>query len=499
MFKKQLTRNVLILVAALVPFYVRAESLTPKIIDGSPASEMSYPNVARLSVGGDLVCTGTLVSPNHVLTAAHCFFGENNTRAVRDQDLTLRMGGQIVTSKKVYIHPAYKSRSSACVEGETDAAVVELASPVVGIDPVPLIGSPLPTGSPLLLVGYGTQGSGERGEDGTIPADGVVNVGSTTVEGYGDNPPRQNSNSTYFYWTFDRGEANTASGDSGGPSFYRDNGTTLLAGITCGGDGNSEIGTLSFNTRADLMKSWVDSITGTTPSNTAPGFAPFSIQSASMSTPFSFTVPVTGSSTLNLTASDLPPGLSLSGTTITGIPTIAGSYSVNLVASNPYGSAAAKLVIVVSNYSPSVTIRKVLLQFDDSGDGEDFLDISGTVNVGAKFKPKNKQIVVRIGRFSRTFKLDANGQSLGNPIRYFDLQGPFKGAAFKKAVVKYELTLERVALFRQLSTLGFPTSDEAVGGQIVSLPVSVTVNGVESSTTVNLVFRERDARWHRAN
>lgn len=474
---------------------VIAEPPTARIIDGSPASETLYPNVARLALDGDLLCTGTLVGPRHILTAAHCFFDERNHRGVGDTAVVARLGGQQVRSSKIFIHPTYKSRSSACVEGETDAAMVELSSSVEGISPINLVESPPAIGSSLLLVGYGTQGSGANGEDGSIPSDGIVNVGNTTLEGYGENPPKQNPNSTYFFWSFEGGEANTASGDSGGPAFIRSGSETLIAGITCGGNGNAEIGTNSFNTRADLIKSWVQSFTGGTPSNTAPGFTALPAKSVSKDQAFSYTIPVTGSQTIQLAANGLPSGLVLTNKTISGAPTVAGVYNVELVATNPFGSASTTLKIIVSSYQPSLKIKKALLQFDSGGRAQDFLDVSGSINVGTKFNPKNQKIIVKIGRFSKTFTLDANGQSKGNPISYFDLDGDFKGSVFKKAVVRFDLTLERATIFDELSTLGFPTSDIASNGQQVPLPINVTIKGVDSSFTSILSFRESDARW----
>jgi hypothetical protein len=461
----------------------------PRIIDGTPASEMDYPYVANLLQGGEMFCTGTLVGPKHVLTAGHCFFDEKNRRVVGDTDVTVRLGGQQIQSAGIQVHPAYVSRSSACVEGETDAALVELAETVSGISPIPVLDAPAPVGATVLLAGYGTQGSGSTGEDGTLPPTGVLNVGSTVIDGYGDNPPQQNLNSSYFYWTFERGESNTASGDSGGPAFYSVNGQFYLAGITCGGEGKSEYGTASFQTRTDLIVSWIQSIAGVLPADSPPSFPQLAPKSAWLGGNFSYAVPVSGSEPLELSASNLPEGLSLSGRTISGVPAAAGSYSVGLSAANPFGSASSSLVIVVSGYNPALAIKKALLQFDDDKNN-DFLDVTGTILVTPNFKPRGKRVMMRIGRFSKTFRLASNGQSTGNGRSYFDLYG-----SLKTGKAKFDLTFERVPLAEELSTLGFPSTADAVGGQEVALPLSVTIDGVESSATVTLRFGARDERW----
>lgn len=493
-------RNVHKLVAHLVALAaVSAQAFaggpSVRIIDGTPASESNYPYVARLQLDGDLLCSGTLVGTRYILTAAHCFYDDRNRRAVGDTDLTVRLAGQEIGSTKVYIHPSYRSRSQACVEKETDAAVVELAADAGGVTPIPLIPSPVPVGASVEIVGYGTLGTGSGGQNNHIPPVGTVYAGSTVVEGFGDTPPEQDQNSSYYYWTFDSGEANTAAGDSGGPAFYDSGGQRYISGITCGGDGNAEFGTMSFNTRGDLIKAWVDSITGATPDNTAPGFASLSPKAGQLGKAFSYVIPVTGSLPLSVSTQGLPPGLTLSGTTISGTPTALGTYSVGVFAANDYGNAATTLQIIISGFQPTVTVRSALLQFDYVRGSRDFLDVSGKLSVGRNFKPAGKKVTIKIGRFSKTFRLTANGQSAGSGVSFFDLSGTFKGAAFRSQSVRFDLTLERVKLFSELSTLGFPSSFDASEGQQVPLPLTVLVNGVESSTTTILGFKSRSARW----
>lgn len=472
-----------------------ADPPTSRIIDGSLVSELDYPYVARLSAGGEILCTGTLVAPRFVLTAAHCFFDDRNRREIGDTDVTVRLGGQDFASLRVYISPQYRPRSAACVEGETDAALIELATDANVSAPIDLLETPVPVGSTVILAGFGTQGSGDAGEDGTVPPLGAIRVGTTVVEGLGDSPPQQNPASSYFYWTFDPGESNTARGDSGGPAFLLIDQKLFLAGITCGGDGNSEFGTQSFQTRADLMRAWVQSIAGITPVNTPPAIGALVPVGASLGQAFSYTVPVTGSQPLQVTASGLPPGLSLTGNLISGTPSALGTYFVQLGASNAFGSAPAELAIVVSGFTPSLTVRKVLLQFDYTESAEDFLDVTGKLTVGPKFNPRGKIVLLRIGRFSKEFKLRGNGRSSGGGRSFLDLKGGFRGNSFRNQTVSFDLTLERLPIFGELATLGFPGSEAASEGQEVPLPISLTVNGIESTATVILRFSTRDARW----
>ena len=73
-------RTLILIVLLLVTNISRAESkrVQGKILDGTRVSESQYPYVARLSYGGQMLCTGTLIGSRYVLTAGHCFFDTRN-------------------------------------------------------------------------------------------------------------------------------------------------------------------------------------------------------------------------------------------------------------------------------------------------------------------------------------------------------------------------------------------------------------------------------------
>lgn len=472
-----------------------AKPPTSPIVEGTRVDATEFPYVAQLKVGGETQCTGTLVASRFVLTAAHCFFGDNNKQSVGDTDMTAVLGGVSYPSTKVYINPAYVSRSSACVEGETDAAVLELASEVQGITPITMVDTVPAVGSVLQLAGFGLEGNGSSGQNDNLPPAGKINIGNTVLEGYGDNIGVNNPNSSYIYWGFEQGESNTASGDSGGPAFFQPANEKFLAAITCGGDGNAEFGTSSYDTRVDLIKSWVLSIAGSTPGGTAPGFTKVRTISTGLNQSVNYRIPFTGSSPVTLTVTGLPAGLTFDGTSIVGTPTETGTFTAQVEATNAFGNSSTSIKIVVAGFNSSLSITKVLLQFDYVKGARDFLDVDGKITLGKNFKPANKKILVQIGRFSREFKMRANGQSASSNKNFFDLVGSMSNGKFKSASVKYLLTIEKQSIFDEIATLGFPNSENASAGQEVPLPITVTVDGVESAVTATLAFRERDARW----
>src|SRR5262245_28278938 len=119
------------------------------IIGGTPAQVGTFPwlaYVADFMEGGVLgVCTGTVVGPRLVLTAAHC--AENSETGVLNEASGYRVvtgkdnwaapptEKQISTVSRVTVYPFYQR--TGLVEGWGDAALLELSSPITA-RPIPL-------------------------------------------------------------------------------------------------------------------------------------------------------------------------------------------------------------------------------------------------------------------------------------------------------------------------------------------------------------------------
>jgi hypothetical protein len=205
-----------------------AEIFQPQLINGQPAAAGTLLEVVRISIlAPDGVvegsCTGTVVGPAVIATAAHCV--ETNQR-VRFTYKGVRYAG------KGYQSPLFETKGH-------DLAVILADTKIADAKPIPLTFARLASDERVLLAGYGcTQKGGTGGNDG------ILRTGTATVGG---------PTSGYDYWMVaGTSGAAVCFGDSGGPTFRQTAGLPLrLAGIISSGD----IQEFTLSVRHDLQES----------------------------------------------------------------------------------------------------------------------------------------------------------------------------------------------------------------------------------------------------
>ena len=197
------------------------------------------------------ICTATPISPNHVISAAHCLDLDSNGSIdipPSNVDFVLNYGSDIshiIQASALFVHPDWTGFANPTVND--DVAVIELSSPLpAGVPIYGLNSDPFVSVETLTMVGHGTSGDGVSGYY-VGPSYSVKRGGGNDADSF-DTDDEGSGAPEVFYADFDGPtsatnflggltlgndiETTLGGGDSGGPSFIDDgNGGIEIFGI----------------------------------------------------------------------------------------------------------------------------------------------------------------------------------------------------------------------------------------------------------------------------
>lgn len=226
--------------------------ITPYIIGGRRARADEFPHCVALGskTGGFSCCTGTLIGPNVIVTAAHCpvlgcspshvFFGLDSNKANETPN-------NIYEVANVIYHKNYQENQPGF-----DIALIILKNSVTipGVTPCPIAAAADFVGAGRLrAAGFGVTENDEKNILFTVD---VSIADSSCAQGSVAQFPCAQGKEIV---TISAGK-DTCFGDSGGPAYIvKSDGSLVLAGATS--RGSKPCGTVGIYTRVDVYVPWI--------------------------------------------------------------------------------------------------------------------------------------------------------------------------------------------------------------------------------------------------